>query len=127
MKSETVSKRSLGRLGLVLLAALSTLACGGGPATNFTVSWRSPKAEPLHLKGDPVAAVVMMKDDIKRQSAEDVLAREITHYGAKGIQMYRIMPGTAVDNEAAARAAIEAAGVKGVVVMRPMGKRTQTE
>ncbi|MEI9941123.1 MAG: hypothetical protein WDO69_28225 [Pseudomonadota bacterium] len=74
-----------------------------------------------------MAAVVMMHDEIKRKNAEDVLAREITHYGAKGIPMYTIMAAPADGNEAAARAAIEAAGVKGVVVMRPKGKRTKTE
>jgi hypothetical protein len=113
-------------LGLALLTGLGQAACGGA-TTVFVSSWRSPEAEPLAMRGEPVAAVVMMKDDASRRNAEDVLAREITHYGARGIQMYRIMPGSALDNEAAARAAIEKAGVKGVVVMRPMGTRTKTE
>src|SRR6187402_1757101 len=111
---------------LALLSALSLTACGG-PSTVFVSSWRSPQAEPLNMKGEPMAAVVMMKDDIMRRNAEDVLAREITHYGAKGIPMYRLMPGSALDNEAAAKKAIEQAGVKGVVVMRPMGTKTKTE
>lgn len=113
-------------VGILLLAGLCATACGG-PSTTFVSSWRSPKAEPLQMRGEPVAAVVMMQNEITRKSAEDALAREITHYGAKGIPMYTIMPGSAVDNEAAARQAIEAAGVKGVVVMRPKGKRTKTE
>lgn len=113
-------------LALAVLCGLVESACGGA-TTAFVSSWRSPEAEPLDLKGEPVAAVVMMKDDATRRNAEDVLAREITHYGAKGIPMYRIMPGAAQDNEAAARAAIEQAGVKGIVVMRPMGTKTKTE
>jgi hypothetical protein len=116
------------RFGVVfmLLAGLVLSACGG-PSTVFVTSWRSPKAEPLSLRGEPVVAVVMMQNDITRRSAEDALAREISHYGGKGIPMYTIFPGQAEGDEAAARKAIEGAGVKGIVVMRPKGKRSKTE
>ncbi len=123
------NEKACGRFGLVslLFVGLFASACGG-PSTTFVTSWRSPKAEPLKLRGEPVAAVVMMQNEITRRSAEDVLAREITHYGAKGIPMYTLFAGKAEEgNEAAARAAIEGAGVKGIVVMRPKGKRTKTE
>jgi len=121
------SKKALTRLGalILVLVSLSSLGCGG--STTFVSSWRSPKAEPLAMRGEPVAAVVMMQNDSIRRNAEDVLAREITHYGAKGVAMYTLMPGPAVGNEAAAKAAIEKAGVKGVVVMRPMGRQKRTE
>jgi hypothetical protein len=112
---------------MMMLAGLSLSACGGGPSTNFVSSWRPPKAEPLAMRGEKVAAVVMMKDEIKRRNAEDVLAREITHYGAKGVPMYTLMDAPALNNEPAARAAIEGAGVKGVVVLRPTGTKTKTE
>lgn len=108
------------------LAALGVAACGGS-TTTFVSAWRSPKAEPLAMRGEKVAAVVMMKDEVTRRNAEDVLAREITHYGAKGVPMYTLMKEAPLENEAAARAAIEAAGVKGAVVMRPMGTKTTTE
>jgi len=123
------NEKALARFGVVfwLLAGVLVSGCGG-PSTTFVTSWRSPKAEPLAMRGEPVAAVVMMQNDITRKTAEDALAREITHYGAKGIAMYTLFPGKAEEgNEAAARAAIEGAGVKGVVVMRPKGKRTKTE
>jgi len=110
---------------LLLLAVLFPSACG--PSTTFIASWTSPKAGPLNFKGEPVAAVVMVKNDVTRRAAEDALAGEITRHGAKGIPMYRIMAEPAEGNEAAARAAIERAGVKGVVVMRPNGKRKVTE
>ncbi|HYQ44754.1 MAG TPA: hypothetical protein VER11_22370 [Polyangiaceae bacterium] len=116
------------RFGLVvvLLGGLLASACGG-PSTKFVSSWRSPKAEPIHFRGEPVAAVVMVDNEIKRRQAEDVLASEITHYGAKGVPMYRITGADPETDEAAAKAAIERANVKGVVVMRPKGKRTNTE
>ncbi|HKO49354.1 MAG TPA: hypothetical protein VJV79_16590 [Polyangiaceae bacterium] len=112
-------------LWTVLLGVL--VAGCGGPSTTFVTSWRSPKAEPIKFRGEPVAAVVMVENEITRKNAEDALAREITYYGAKGIALYTIMAADPESNEAAARKAIEAAGIKGVVVMRPKGKRTKTE
>jgi len=109
---------------VVLLAGLSS-ACAG--TTTFPSSWRSPKAEPLAMKGEKMAAVVMMRDQTTRRHAEDVLAREITYYGAQGIPMYTLMSEPPEGNEAAARAAIEGAGIKGIVVMRPMGTKTTKE
>lgn len=113
-----------GRFGavLLLLAGLSLPACGN-PSTTFVSSWRAPKTEPLNLKGEEVAAVVMVKDDFTRKKAEDTLAGEITHYGGKGVPMYTLMSDPAEGHEAVARAAIERAGVKGIVVMRPKGTR----
>jgi len=124
MNTETARLRR-GVVSLLLTGLLAS-ACGG-PSTTFVTSWRSPKAEPLGMRGRPVAAVVMMENEITRKSAEDALAREITHYGAKGVAMYTIFPGHAEGSEPAARAAVEAAGVQGIVVMRPKGKRTKTE
>src|SRR5215471_7260752 len=124
MKNENVS----GRFGavLLLLAGFLVSACGN-PSTTFVSSWKSPKAEPLNLKGKEVAAVVMVKDDFKRKDAEDALASEITHYGAKGVPMYSLMSEPAEGHEAVARAAVERAGVQGIVVMRPKGKRKTVE
>ncbi len=79
------------------------------------------------MRGERVAAVVMTKNEGTRRNAEDVLAREITHYGAEGIAMYTLMSDPPGGNEAKAKAAVERAGVKGIVVMRPMGRRTKTE
>ena len=70
-----------------------------------------------------VVAVVMMQNEGTRRNAENVLAREITHYGAKGIAMHTLMAAPALGNEAAARAAIERAQVKGILVMRPISKK----
>jgi len=109
----------------ISLAAVALPGCG--PTTTYASSWRSPTAEPLNLKGQLVAAVVMIDDEANRRVAEDTLASEITHYGAKGVPMYRILPGHKVEDEATAKAAIEKAHVKGVVVMRPMGVRQEVE
>ncbi len=120
-------RKALGKLGAVstLLVGLSLYACG--PTTTFASSWRAPTAEPFNMKGQKVAAVIMMQNEATRRNAEDVLAREITHYGAKGIPMYSLVPGGKLTDEATARAAIERNQVQGVVVMRPKGTRKKTE
>jgi hypothetical protein len=100
----------------VLLAGLLCWACGA--STTMYSSYRPPKAEPLDMKGEKVAAVVMAEDQHLRHAAEDELARQITARGAQGIASYSLLPGTGHD-EASARAALEKAQVKGVIVMRP--------
>lgn len=108
----------VGRRGAFgMLAGLMLATCS--PKITFVSSVRQPTAEPLALKGDKVAAVVMVYDPDRRKAAEDALAREITRRGAQGVPMYAIWPSIDPDDEAAARAALEQAEVKGVVVMRP--------
>jgi hypothetical protein len=101
----------------VLLAALAATACGHG--ITIVTSVRPPDAEPLHMRGEKVAAVVMMQDQTIRRKAEDALARAITKHGAVGVAMYTLLPSSNPADEGAARAALEAAGVKGVIVMHP--------
>jgi hypothetical protein len=102
---------------LALASTVALLACS--PATTFIASKRMPDAEPLDLKGDRVAAVVMMQDQQVRRVAEDALAREITKHGARGVAMYTLLASSNAADEGDARAALERAQVKGAVVMRP--------
>jgi len=107
--------RNLFRL-IVLSSVLTLSAC----ASTFVSTWKSPDAQPLELKGAKVAAVVLMEGQSSRRLAEDTLAREITTRGAQGIAMYTIVPDATPANEPATRAALEKAGVQGVLVLRPM-------
>ncbi|MGC4027361.1 MAG: hypothetical protein QM696_00610 [Steroidobacteraceae bacterium] len=101
----------------MLVAAVALLpAC----ATSYVATWKNPEAEPVQFRGAKVAAVVMMKDQASRRTAEDVLAREITAHGADGVPMYVLLPDVEPSNEPETRAALERAGVQGVVVMRPV-------
>ena len=103
---------------IVVLVALVTSACAStAPTTTFVSSWKSPTAQPLHVKGSTVVAAVMLNDVASRRTAEDKLASEITARGAKGVPLYQIVQ--VGDNEAAAREALTKADVQGVVVMTP--------
>jgi hypothetical protein len=108
----------LGRPWLfVVTAVLLTIACG--PGITIVTSVRPPDAEPLNMRGEKMAAVVMMQDQSVRRPAEDTLARAITKHGARGVAMYTLLPSANPADEGAARAALEAAGIKGLVVMHP--------
>jgi hypothetical protein len=110
---------------LTVVASVTLSACASSNTT-FVSSWKSPDTPPIDVRGAKVAAVVMMRDQASRRTAEDALARELTARGATGIAMYTLLPDVAPD-EATARAALEQAGVQGVVVMRPLAVEKETE
>jgi hypothetical protein len=117
-------------LGLVATTLLP--GCTSGPPKQpnhlYTSSVADPDAKPLQVKGAKVVAAVMMRDPPARQKAEDALAREITALGGVGIPMYTLSLENAPDKEGESktRAAVEAAGAAGLVVMRPVDVRNKT-
>ena len=107
------------------LTILSAAFLTGCATTGFVSTWKAPDAAPLHPIGSKVAAVVMMGNEAARRAAEDALAREITARGAQGVPMYSVLKEGRPDNEQAARAALEAGGFDGAVVMRPVSKEKE--
>jgi hypothetical protein len=107
-----------------LLSMLVLCACA---TDDFVSSSKAPDAQPLELRGEKVAAVVLMKSQDSRRRAEDTLAREITAHGAHGVPMYTLIPDANPANEPATRTALENAGVRGVVVMRPISVDNQVK
>jgi hypothetical protein len=101
---------------LTLLSTVLLSAC----ASTFTTTWKDPAATPLEFRGHKVVAVVLLKDESRRRLAEDRLAQQIAARGAEGRSLYSLLPGATADNEPETRAALEAAGVKGAIVMRPI-------
>jgi hypothetical protein len=101
---------------LPLVSAALLSAC----ASTFTHTWRNPDATQLGLKGEKVVAIVLVKDESTRKLAENRLAQQIAVRGAQGRTMYSLVPGATAGNEQETRAALEAQGVKGAVVMRPV-------
>jgi hypothetical protein len=106
------------KLAAVVVGTVSLVACA---STGLVSSWKAPDAQPLKGEGSKVATVVMTKNEAARRAAEDALAREITARGGQGVPMYSILPGSN-ENEAAAKSALEKAGINAVVVLRPVGK-----
>src|SRR5436853_611013 len=116
------------KMNLVYVAAL--LAIAGCAATSapkppkhiFETTYRDPDAKPMHLQGTRVVAAVIIRDPAARKRAEDMLAKSITEAGGIGVPMYSISMETAVtqEGESKTRAAVEAAGAQGLVVMKPV-------
>ena len=105
--------------GFRLLALLATVLLSGCAST-FQSTFKDPEAAPLEFRNQKVIAVVLLNGETSRNLAEDRLAQQIAAYGAQGYSMHRMFPNATVGNEQATRTAMEAAGVKGVVVMRPI-------
>jgi hypothetical protein len=108
--------KSGGSASLAILAALSLSACSQG----LVASWKAPNAAPFEMNGEKVAAVVLVEDVSLQRAAEDALARELSGRGAVGIPMYTLHPHAGPNDESAAKAAAERAGIVGIVVMRPV-------
>ena len=112
---------------LVYLAALLAVAgCATStpkpPKHIFETTFRDPDAKPMHLAGTKVVAAVIIQDPPARKRAEDMLAKSITEAGGIGIPMYSISMETSVtkEGESKTRAAVEAVGALGLVVMKPI-------
>lgn len=102
----------------MLIVALLAIGCAS--SSTFTSQWKSPEATPLEFKGKKVVAAVISNDKERRRLAEDRLAQQIAARGAEGRTMYSLLPGAMAGDEQAIRAALEAANVKGLIVMEPV-------
>lgn len=111
----------------VLCLIAAGLVTAGCAATSFTSTWKSPEAKPAleRLQGEKIAAFVMTKNDSSRRTAEDWLAARLSTQGAQGVASYTILGGVDVNDEAAVKAALEKAGISGVVAMRPVAKENR--
>jgi hypothetical protein len=108
------------RQTMVACGALGLVACA---TTTYNSSWRAPDAQPIgSLAGQKVVAIVVTNNTASRRTGEDALASAVSAQGAQGVAGYTIVSDDIVRDEARARAAIEASGATGVVVMRPIAK-----
>jgi hypothetical protein len=106
-----------------LAAAGLALLLAGCATTSFTSVWKAPDAQPLQFSaGDKVVAMVVADSTGLRRSGEANLADELDKRGLQGVPAYSLLADADVKDEAKARAAIEASGAVGVILMRPMGK-----
>jgi len=128
------SRRNFKRLATLMWAApllagaCLALAAPKPPKHIFETTYQDPEARPLQVRGAKVVAAVMIKDPKARRRAEDTLAKEITALGGQGIAMYSIEAESVPtrEGESKTRAAVEAVGAKGLVVMRPVDVNHRT-
>jgi hypothetical protein len=105
----------------------STASAKKPPKQIFETTYQDPDAKPMQLRGTKVVAAVMMNDPKARHKAEDTLAKAITDLGGQGIAMYTISASEPdKEGESKTRAAVEAVGALGLVVMRPVDVNHRT-
>lgn len=107
-----------------LLVALITLAIFGCRSTSFQSTWKSARAQPLHLSGRKVVTLFVSRDPLLRRRAEDAMAREISARGVDGVPAYTFLSDREITDRDAARAKTESLGFAGAVVMRVVGSET---
>ncbi|HVF17883.1 MAG TPA: hypothetical protein VNA21_13265 [Steroidobacteraceae bacterium] len=103
---------------MLLLGVLLLFGCAS--SSTLTSKWKSNEAAPLAFRGKKVVAAVITNDASRRRLSEDRLAQQIAVRGAEGRTMHSLLPGATAGNEPAMRAALEAANVKGLIVMEPI-------
>lgn len=109
---------SYARLLTLLLGALVLSGCAS--TSTYVTTWKSPDAKPLEFRGHKVVAAVVVGADSRRRLAEDRLSQQIAALGAEARTMYSLLPSATVGDEKAIRTALEAADVKGLIVMQPV-------
>ena len=79
------ARQGLVRWALVLV--VGALACS---TTEFKSTWRDPTARPVALQAQPVAAFLITSNETTRRAGEDILARELSARGVRGIPGYQL-------------------------------------
>jgi hypothetical protein len=114
----TRSKTGVTWFGFATTAGLVVLLVGcSATRTNFTSTWTPSNAQPVSAHGMQVAAVFINPNQQLRRTGEDVLANELTRFGAIGVASYNIMSADP-KNRDLARRKLKEAGVDAVISMR---------
>lgn len=121
------AEKGAARRGLVLWAlvvAAGALACS---TTEFKSTWRDPTARPVALRAQPVAAFLITSDVATRRAGEDILARELSARGVKGIPGYQLTGDQPVRDSEVLRKKLQQAGIDGTVIMRVVDRRVELD
>ena len=121
------AEKGAARRGLVLWAlvvAVGALACS---TTEFKSTWRDPTARPVALRAQPVAAFLITSNEATRRAGEDILARELSARGVRGIPGYQLTGEQPVRDSEALRRNLEKAGIEGTVIMRVVDRRVELD
>jgi hypothetical protein len=101
-----------------LVLALLFPLCGACASTTWESTWRNPDAGPVDYTGKRVATVFISSEESTRRAAEDALAAEVSRRGSTGVPSYTLLAAEDLQDEAAMRAKLLAAGCEAALVMR---------
>ena len=106
------------RRNLVYALILALSAGAAVHAVKFKSTWKAPDAGTESFAGKKVAALVIVKDEALRMSAEEALVRQLEALGVQGEASYRLAPREVMQDKDKAKAWFEKIGVAGVVALR---------
>lgn len=110
------------RLGATALPALSMLLLAACNSTSVGDTWTAPDVSKIHF--NKIMVVATFPDGAKRRAAEDALKAQITR--TECITSYSLLGAeTDLKDLAKVSATLKAAGVDGVVVMRPVSDKKE--
>ena len=113
--------RHMMKRSLLAVCALASFACA---TTTLQTTWKSPDAQPLHLRDRKVVAMFVSREPLLRRLAEDAMVKEITARGAIGVTAYSFLSDAEIKDPDAARVKADALGFAAAVVMRVVGSET---
>lgn len=116
------------RRSRVVAVALLVLGIGlGCSSTYFVSTWVDSSLEgPVSLAGKKVATFLLSNKESTRRIVEEVLAGEVTSHGAEGIPGFTLMSAAEAVDEEWVKEQLRAEGIEGAVIMRVIGKETET-
>ena len=109
-------------IGVVLLAASMAAAA----STKFVSTWKNPAGGSIAEARKKVATFVLSADETMRLGPEESLADEIRGRGTQALAGYTVLPSELAKDVEKAKAFIKKAGITGAVMVRVVGKETET-
>jgi hypothetical protein len=113
--------------GLRICFATLALVTGACASTSFQSTWKAPDVTRFELApGDRIVAMVISDQVSLRRSGEANLADVLDARGFTAVPAYTLIPDEEVQDEAKAKARIEASKAVAVVVFRALGAEKET-
>jgi hypothetical protein len=101
--------------------ALGLAGCAG--STTMEESWKAPNLPAGDLHN--VVTLYISRDGAMRRTAEDSMARKLTHEGVHAVPAYSVLTDADLKDRDQAKAKLAASGYDGVVAIRLVSKETQ--
>jgi hypothetical protein len=115
------------RFGLRIIGfILLTSSVAAAASTKFVSTWRNPVGASIADARKKVAAFVLSPDETMRLGPEETLAAEMRSRGTDALAGYTVLPGELAKDTEKAKAFIKKAGITGAVLVRVVGKTTET-
>jgi len=107
------------------LTTIAILSLAGCDYTDFEATWKNPKARPLDLRNEHVAAVLLSGNESVRRSFEYNLARQLNHVGVETTPGYELLSETDVTDKEEILSDLKKTGVDHAVFMRIIDRQKE--